>query len=77
MACVIFQITRLLTGIEIHPGAQLGTGGFIDHGIGIVIGETVEIGDNFILYHNVTLGGMGKHTGKRHPTIRNDVTIGT
>ncbi|OIP51987.1 hypothetical protein AUK10_04230 [Candidatus Gracilibacteria bacterium CG2_30_37_12] len=68
---------RLLTGIEIHPGAKLGNGGFIDHGMGTVIGETTEIGDNFILYHNVTLGGTGKHRNKRHPTIGDNVVIGT
>jgi len=71
------QISRLFTGIEIHPGAKIGKGLFIDHGNGIVIGETAEIGENCVLFHHVTLGGTGKHTGKRHPTIGNDVLIGT
>jgi len=77
LARLMSQIMRFLTGIEIHPGAKIGKGLFIDHGIGIVIGETAEIGNNCVLYHNVTLGGTGKHHGKRHPTIGNDVTIGT
>lgn len=77
MARVVSQVTRFLTGIEIHPGAKLGDGGFIDHGMGIVIGETVELGNNFVLYHGVTLGGTGNHTGKRHPTIGDNVIIGT
>jgi serine O-acetyltransferase len=77
IARLVSQIARFLTGIEIHPGAKLGDGGFIDHGTGIVIGETVELGDNFILYHNVTLGGTGNHIGKRHPTIGKDAIIGT
>lgn len=71
------QISRFFTGIEIHPGAKIGKGFFIDHGIGVVIGETAEIGDNCVLFHNITLGGTGKHKGKRHPTIGNNVTIGT
>ena len=71
------QIGRLLTGIEIHPGAKIGRGLFIDHGSAIVIGETAELGKNCILFHNVTLGGTGKHFGKRHPTIGNNVLIGT
>jgi serine O-acetyltransferase len=71
------QIVRFFTGIEIHPGATIGRGFFIDHGAGIVIGETAEIGENCVLFHNVTLGGTGKHKGKRHPTIGNDVAIGT
>jgi serine O-acetyltransferase len=71
------QINRFLTGVEIHPGATIGAGLFIDHGAGIVIGETAIIGDNCVLFHNVTLGGTGKHQGKRHPTIGGDVTIGT
>ena len=65
------------TGIEIHPGAQIGHGLFIDHGTGIVIGETAEIGDGCTLFHNVTLGGTGKQRGKRHPTLEDDVYIGT
>jgi serine O-acetyltransferase len=71
------QISRFLTGIEIHPGAKVGKGFFIDHGMGVVIGETTQIGDNCVLFHNVTLGGTGKHKGKRHPTIGNNVMIGT
>lgn len=71
------QTARFLTGIEIHPGAKIGKGLFIDHGMGIVIGETSEIGDECIIFHGVTLGGTGKHVGKRHPTIGNNVMIGT
>jgi serine O-acetyltransferase len=74
---VLSQISRFLTGIEIHPGARIGKGFFIDHGMGVVIGETAEIGDNCVLFHNVTLGGTGKHKGKRHPTIGSNVMIGT
>jgi serine O-acetyltransferase len=74
---IISQVNRFVTGIEIHPGAQIGRGLFIDHGMGIVIGETSEIGDNCVLFHNVTLGGTGKHKGKRHPAIGNNVFIGT
>ena len=70
------QMTRLLTGIEIHPGAQIGQGLFIDHGMGTVIGETTEIGDSVTLYQGVTLGGTGKETGKRHPTLGNNVLVG-
>jgi cysteinyl-tRNA synthetase len=70
------QFSRLLTGIEIHPGARIGSGFFIDHGMGVVIGETTEIGDNVTLYQGVTLGGTGKEKGKRHPTIGNNVVIG-
>lgn len=77
IARLISQISRGLTGIEIHPGAQIGKGLFIDHGMGVVIGETCEIGDNVTLYHGVTLGGTGKETGKRHPTIGNNVMIST
>ncbi len=73
---LVSQIMRFLTGVEIHPGAKIGKGFFIDHGIGVVIGETTEIGDNVVMYHQVTLGGTGKHTGKRHPTIGNNVLIG-
>lgn len=68
---------RFLTGVEIHPGAKIGKGFFIDHGTGVVIGETSEIGDNCVLFHNVTLGGTGKHIDKRHPTVGNNVLIGT
>ena len=71
------QVTRLLTGIEIHPGAQLGRRLFIDHGMGIVVGETAIIGDDVTLYQGVTLGGTGKEKGKRHPTIGNNVSIGS
>ena len=76
------QFARFLTGIEIHPAAKIGTGFFIDHGAGVVIGETAEIGDNVTMYHGVTLGGTsafnakGKNTNKRHPTIGNNVIIG-
>lgn len=72
----ISQIARFFTGIEIHPGATIGKGLFIDHGMGVVIGETSEVGDNVTIYHGVTLGGTGKHKGKRHPSIGNDVIIG-
>lgn len=71
------QIGRFLTGVEIHPGAVIGSGFFIDHGTGVVIGETAIIGKNCVLFHNVTLGGTGHHKGKRHPTIGNNVLIGT
>lgn len=71
------QLNRFFTGIEIHPGATIGGGFFIDHGAGIVVGETAEVGDNCVLFHNVTLGGTGKHHGKRHPTLGNNVVIGT
>ncbi len=73
----ISQAGRAFTGIEIHPGAQIGSGLFIDHGMGVVIGETAVIGDNCTIYHNVTLGGTGKEKGRRHPTIGNNVLIGT
>ena len=72
----VSQHSRFLTGIEIHPGATIGEGVFIDHGAGVVIGETCEIGDNVTIYQGVTLGGTGKDTGKRHPTIQNNVYIG-
>lgn len=75
-ARLISQIGRRRTGIEIHPGAKIGPGLFIDHGMGIVIGETAEIGENCTIYHQVTLGGTGKDTGKRHPTIGNNVLVG-
>jgi serine O-acetyltransferase len=74
---VISQISRLLTGIEIHPGAVIGRRFFIDHGMGVVIGETTEIGDDVLIYQGVTLGGTGNEQGKRHPTIGNHVVIGT
>jgi len=73
---LISQIARFLTGIEIHPGARIGKNFFIDHGTGVVIGETTEIGDNVTLYQGVTLGGTGKEKKKRHPTIGNNVVIG-
>ena len=72
----ISQLCRFFTGIEIHPGAKIGKGLFIDHGMGIVIGETAEIGDDCVLFHGVTLGGTGKHHGKRHPTVGSNVFIG-
>lgn len=74
---LLSQISRFMTGVEIHPGAKIGKGFFIDHGMGVVIGETSEIGDHCVLFHNVTLGGTGKHKGKRHPSVGNNVTIGT
>jgi serine O-acetyltransferase len=77
LARVISQFSRSMTGIEIHPGASIGRRFFIDHGMGIVIGETAEIGDDVLMYQNVTLGGTGKQGGKRHPTIGNEVVIGT
>jgi serine O-acetyltransferase len=70
------QFGRFFTGIEIHPGAKIGNNFFIDHGMGVVIGETTEIGDNVTLYQGVTLGGTGKEKGKRHPTIGNNVVVG-
>ncbi|MEW5758478.1 MAG: serine O-acetyltransferase EpsC [Candidatus Omnitrophota bacterium] len=73
---LISQVSRFLTGIEIHPGANIGKGFFIDHGMGVVIGETAIIGNNVILYQGVTLGGTGKEKGKRHPTIGNNIVIG-
>ena len=72
----ISQTVRFFTGIEIHPGAKIGNRLFIDHGMGIVIGETAEVGDDCIIYHQVTLGGTGKDVNKRHPTIGNNVMIG-
>ena len=77
IARAISQWARFLTGIEIHPGATIGRRFVIDHGMGIVIGETAEIGDDCTIYHGVTLGGTGKDTGKRHPTIGNNVLIST
>lgn len=76
LARFISQLARHITGIEIHPGAKIGQCLFIDHGMGIVFGETTEIGDNCTIYHQVTLGGTGKDVGKRHPTLGNNVLIG-
>ncbi|HEX3037961.1 MAG TPA: serine O-acetyltransferase EpsC [Oscillospiraceae bacterium] len=76
IARFLSQRSRHKTGIEIHPGATIGKGLFIDHGMGVVIGETTEIGDNCTLYQNVTLGGTGKDHGKRHPTLGNNVMVG-
>ncbi len=70
------QLARWLTGVEIHPGARIGRRLFIDHGMGVVIGETAEIGDDVLIYHGVTLGGLSGHPGKRHPTVEDHVTIG-
>ena len=75
LARIISQITRWFTGIEIHPGAKIGRRCFIDHGMAVIIGETTEIGDDVTIYQGVTLGGTGKDTGKRHPTIGNRVMI--
>lgn len=77
IARIISQYTRHCTGIEIHPGATIGRGLFIDHGMGVVIGETTVIGDHCILYQGVTLGGTGKEKGKRHPTLGNNIMIGS
>lgn len=77
LARLISQFGRFITGIEIHPGAKIGKGLFIDHGMGVVIGETSEVGDNVTIYHGVTLGGTGKDKGKRHPTVGNNVVIGS
>lgn len=76
LARLISQISRFITGIEIHPGAIIGENFFIDHGMGVVIGETAEIGNNVTIFHEVTLGGISSDLIKRHPTIRNNVTIG-
>ncbi|MDH5562255.1 MAG: serine O-acetyltransferase [Nitrospirota bacterium] len=73
---LISQIARWITGVEIHPGATIGRGFFIDHGMGVVIGETAEIGDYVTLFQGVTLGGTGKERGKRHPTLGNHVVVG-
>ena len=72
----VSHLSRFLTGIEIHPGARIGRRLFIDHGMGVVFGETAEVGDDVYMYHGVTLGGLTTATGKRHPTIGNGVTIG-
>jgi serine O-acetyltransferase len=71
------QIVRFFTGVEIHPGAVIGRRFFIDHGMGVVIGETAEIGDDVMLYHGVTLGGRSTNQGKRHPTLGDDIVVGT
>src|SRR4030065_353902 len=76
LARVLSHTSRFLTGIEIHPGAKIGKGFFIDHGMGVVIGETSEIGDNVTLYHGVTLGGTSWQKGKRHPTLEDNVVVG-
>jgi len=73
---LLSHIARFLTGIEIHPAAKIGVGFFIDHGMGVVIGETAEVGENCLLYQGVTLGGTGKEKGKRHPTLGSNVTVG-
>lgn len=77
LARLVSQISRFFTGIEIHPGAKIGRRFFIDHGMGVVIGETCEIGDNVTVYQGVTLGGTGKEKGKRHPTIKDNALIAT
>src|SRR5437667_2171222 len=77
LARIVSQFSRTLTGIEIHPGAQIGERLFIDHGMGVVIGETAEIGDDVLLYQGVTLGGTGTERGKRHPTLGDRVVVGT
>jgi serine O-acetyltransferase len=74
---LLCALARVWTGVEIHPGASIGRAFFIDHGTGVVIGETAEIGDHCVMFHNVTLGGTGKHRGKRHPTICDNVLLGT
>ncbi|MFA5059644.1 MAG: serine O-acetyltransferase EpsC [Candidatus Omnitrophota bacterium] len=73
----ISQLARFLTGVEIHPGAQVGKGFFIDHGMGVVIGETAIVGDEVTLFQGVTLGGTGKEKGKRHPTLGSNIVVGT
>lgn len=77
LARVLSQVTRLFTGVEIHPAAQLGRRLFIDHAMGVVIGETTVVGDDCVLYQGVTLGGTGNESGKRHPTLGDRVTVGT
>ena len=77
IARLISNFSRLITGVDIHPGARVGRRFFIDHGMGVVIGETAEIGDDVLIYQNVTLGGTGKERGKRHPTLGNHVVVGT
>lgn len=75
-ARLIAHVARVFTGVEIHPGARVGRGVFIDHGMGVVIGETAVVGDNVLIYQGVTLGGTGKQKGKRHPTLGNNVVVG-
>jgi serine O-acetyltransferase len=77
LARLLSTLARFLTGVEIHPAAVIGQRFFIDHGTGVVIGETTRIGDNCVMFHNVTLGGTGKHRGVRHPNVGDDVLIGT
>ena len=77
LARLISQIARFLTGLEIHPGAKIEKGFFCDHGMGVVIGGTAEVGKNCVMFHGITLGGTGKHGGKRHPTIGDNVLIGS
>ena len=77
LARMISAFSRFLTGIDIHPGAKIGSGFFIDHGMGVVIGETSEIGHDVLLYQGVTLGGTGKDSGKRHPTLGNNIVVGS
>lgn len=77
IARFISQTARFFTGIEIHPAAKIGKRLFIDHGMGVVIGETAEVGDNVLMFHGVTLGGTGNHTGKRHPTVKDNVVLST
>ncbi|MGH0028622.1 MAG: serine O-acetyltransferase EpsC [Myxococcota bacterium] len=77
LARLVSNLAHWWSGVEIHPAARIGRRFFIDHGTGVVIGETAEVGDDCILFHNVTLGGTGKHRGKRHPTLGNDVLVGT
>ena len=77
MARIVSQLARFFTGIEIHPGATIGKRLFIDHGMGVVIGETAEIGDDVLIYQGVTIGGTGSQGGKRHPTLGNGVVVGT
>ena len=74
---ILSALARFLTAVEIHPGARIGRRFFIDHGTGVVIGETAEIGDDCVMFHNVTLGGTGKEIGRRHPTLENNVYVGT
>ena len=74
---MLSALARFWSGVEIHPGARIGKSFFIDHGTGVVIGETAEMGDGCVIFHNVTLGGTGKHRGKRHPTVGDNVMIGT
>ncbi len=76
IARLLSQVNRTITGVEIHPGARIGNGVFIDHGMGVVIGETAEIGNRCLLYQGVTLGGTGKESGKRHPTLEDNVVVG-